>query len=182
MLYRPDNQWDFWGAADQCTWQPPIEHVSWKCPWQSIPQPNWENGLNVSLSLYLKTASREWKLHTRNAIAVSQFCSFRGILLTVWKWFPAVIYFNSLCASLPGIKYKSLQEQCWGRLSWALHSDKLGFSAQLSHLLAMECNSSHIQCESHNCLINRVVKSESYIPNQVFNRLISSQVPEELQG
>lgn len=43
-------------------------NTSWKCPWQSITQPNWENGLNVSSSLYLKIANREWKYYIRNAI------------------------------------------------------------------------------------------------------------------
>lgn len=35
-----------------------IEHFSWKCPWQSFTQPNWENGLNASLSFYQTLQTR----------------------------------------------------------------------------------------------------------------------------
>lgn len=67
-LHRPDNQWDFWDQLINALHNTSIEHFSWKCPWQSITQPNWENGLNVSLSLYLKPANREWKYRTRTAM------------------------------------------------------------------------------------------------------------------
>lgn len=66
-LRRPDNQWASEMLLIDALHNTLIEHFSWKCPWQSITQPNWENGLNVSLSLYLKIAYREWKYCIRNA-------------------------------------------------------------------------------------------------------------------
>lgn len=64
-----------------------IEHLSCKCPWQSITQPNWENGLDVSLSLPKNCKQGMETLYKECSCSLPTY-SFRGILLAVLKWFP----------------------------------------------------------------------------------------------
>ena len=84
-----------------------IEHLSWKCSGQSITQSNWEEGLNVSLSLYLKIASREWKLYKECNCSLPSLLVLLILLLLLSHFSPVWLCDQIHCSpsgsAVPGI-------------------------------------------------------------------------------